>query len=270
MISTYTFFPGFDQLSFFGSLYLLGGWDPQTQGTGGIILDTVHKLDMEETGEWTALPTALPNGPTSRHITLKFQESKAFLHNHRCSDHVWILDAETDSFTKQPTKGTAPSSRGLHCATMASDNVAVIFGGAAKDGVMSNEAFLLDTSTWKWTPIETDDGPCPTPRAGASLCCYNNFCVILFGGAETSEMGLNPRGDVWALHFDAESGKGQWELLLPDDDSKTGPEPRNAATLSPIQPLNGRGTCFLLTGGWAPFRQTWNDCFVLRVYEKKT
>jgi hypothetical protein len=250
------------------SPYLLGGWDPQSQGTGGIILDTVHKLNMQ-TGEWTALSTVLPDGPTSRHVALKFQDSKAFIHNHRCTDHVWILNAETDSFIRQPTTGTAPSSRGLHCATMASDHVAVLFGGAAKEGVMSNEAFLLDTTTWKWTRVELDDAPCPTPRAGASLCCYRDDCVVLFGGAEATETGLNPRGDVWALQFNADSGKGHWELLLPDDNN-TGPEPRNAATLSPIQPLNDNGKSFLLTGGWAPFRKTWNDCFVLCVSENET
>ena len=247
------------------SPYLLGGWNPQEEGTGGVILNTVSKLNLE-IGEWSELAVTLPDGPASRHVALAYEKSKAFFHNHRCEDHVWIFDSEEESFTKQPTTGTAPSSRGLHAATMAGDKTAVIFGGAAKDGTMSNEVFLLNADEWKWTPVQTE-GPCPSPRAGACLCCYNDSCVLLFGGAENSfDAGLVPKGDVWALQFDAKSGKGEWTQLLPDERDSGGPEPRNAATLSPIDAVDDRGgNYYLLTGGWAPFRKTWNDCFVLRV-----
>lgn len=250
------------------SPYVMGGWDPQTEGTGGIFLNTVNKLDLEKDA-WSELAAELPDGPSSRHVALAYKKSKAFLHNHRCDDHVWVFDGDDESFTKQPTTGTAPSSRGLHTATMANDNTAVIFGGAAKDGVMSNEAFLLNTDTWKWTPIETT-GECPSPRAGACLACYSDSCVLLFGGAESSfDAGLVPKGDVWALSFDAKTGKGEWIQLLPDEQDNGGPEPRNAATLSPIDAVDDRGgKHYLLTGGWAPFRKTWNDCFVLRVADQ--
>lgn len=246
----------------------MGGWDPQTEGTGGIFLNTVNKLDLDKDA-WSELAAELPDGPTSRHVALAYQPSKAFLHNHRCDDHVWIFDGDQECFTKQTTTGTAPSSRGLHCATMASDNIAVVFGGAAKDGKMSNEAFLLNTDTWKWTPVETK-GPCPGARAGACLACFSDTCVILFGGAESSfEAGLVPKNDVWALQFDAETGKGEWTQLLSGEEDRESPEPRNAATLSKIDAIDDRGgKYYLLTGGWAPFKKTWNDCFVLRVSDE--
>lgn len=252
------------------SAYIMGGWDPQTEGTGGVILNTVNKLSLaEDTLSWTELAAELPDGPASRHVALAYKKNKAFLHNHRCDDHVWVFDGDEESFSKQLTKGTAPTSRGLHAATMANSNTAVIFGGAAKDGIMSNEAFLLNTDTWSWTPIETE-GDCPSPRAGACLACYSDSCVLLFGGAESSfEAGLVPKGDVWALEFDSETGKGEWTQLLPDEQDSGGPEPRNAATLSQIDAIDDRGgKYYLLTGGWAPFRKTWNDCFVLRVADE--
>jgi N-acetylneuraminic acid mutarotase len=252
------------------SAYIMGGWDPQTEGTGGVILNTVNKLSLaEDTLSWTELAAELPDGPASRHVALAYKKNKAFLHNHRCDDHVWVFDGDEESFSKQLTKGTAPTSRGLHAATMANSNTAVIFGGAAKDGIMSNEAFLLNTDTWSWTPIETE-GDCPSPRAGACLACYSDSCVLLFGGAESSfEAGLVPKGDVWALEFDSETGKGEWTQLLPDEQDSGGPEPRNAATLSKIDAIDDRGgKYYLLTGGWAPFRKTWNDCFVLRVADE--
>ena len=55
------------------------------------------------------------------------------------------------------------------------------------------------------------------------------------------------------------------------------PPPRNAATMSEIEhveeafpegdpPAEGeQRRCFLLQGGWAPFRRTWSDCYVLAV-----
>ena len=247
---------------------MLGGWDPQTEGTGGIILDTIHKL-VVSSGKWQELGSPLPDGPTSRHVSLTLPGSKkALIHNHRCTDHVLILDGDSDIIREQATTGTAPSSRGLHAAAMAG-KYAVIFGGAAKDGVMSNEVFLLDTESWDWTPVQLETEECPSPRAGACMCQYSDNCVLLFGGAETTEVGLNPKGDVWALQFDAQQGTGRWNLVLDETSGEDAPAPRNAATLSKIEPINDKGGSFyLLSGGWAPFRETWNDCFVLRVSDE--
>jgi len=222
--------------------FLLGGWDPGTQGDGGVILDTVHELDLS-TMEWTELETTTPDGPTSRHIALALPEC-ILLHNHRCGGFVHLFDPKTKEFSKQPTTGPSPSSRGLHAATLVGTDKVVIFGGAAKDQTMSNEAFLLDTKTWEWTLLAENQGP--SPRAGPTVCTFNDNSVLLFGGAEATDSGLNPRGDVWALHLDEK----RWELLVDDtDETITRPPPRNAATLSEIND-DTDGKSFLLTGGW--------------------
>ena len=49
--------------------------------------------------------------------------------------------------------GAAPSFHGLHCAAplMTRDGAiaaVVVFGGAAQDGQMSDEAFALDVASW--------------------------------------------------------------------------------------------------------------------------
>ena len=101
------------------------------------------------------------------------------------------------------------------------------------------------------------------------MCAYNNGetkCGILFGGAERTDYGLNPKGDVWALLL-ADSGRsGRWELLLNDKEASDSsmPEPRNAASVMPVA-AEGKSTQYLLTGGWAPFRQTWDDNFLLQI-----
>ncbi len=284
------------------SAFLFGGWDPQTQGTGGVILDDVHQLDLE-TMRWKRHSVSLPDGPTSRHVAVALADDRhILLHTHRCVGYVWIFDTESGTFTKQPTQGPHPSSRGLHAATRVNDHQVVLFGGAAQDGTMSNEIFLLDTTSWQWSLLTPSSGKSsPSPRAGPCLCTYSPNCVLLFGGAETSpKAGLVPRGDLWAFHVD----QRKWQLLMNDDDrdgsspkrgilqvfggsgssSNNGirPPPRNAATLSPIfldettttatttttESKEQRVKTFVLTGGWAPFRETWDDCYILRIQEK--
>ena len=257
---------------------LFGGWDPQTPGTGGVILDILEEFDVKRKA-WNRIEGVhIPDGPTSRHVALSLPDGNALIHNHRCTDHVLIYSGS--DFLKQPVTGQAPSSRGLHAATMAGSN-ALIFGGAEQSGTMNNETFVLDTHTWEWKKIQTENTDCaPCPRAAPCLVTINDSCVLLFGGAEATASGLNPRGDLWVLHFDAVGGTGRWELLIEDDGGGTStfegcPPPRNAATLSEIEQLEEAWNepsqegevrkCFVLQGGWHPFVRTYNDNFVLSI-----
>jgi hypothetical protein len=315
---------------------LLGGWDPQTPGTGGVILDDVSMLDMD-TLEWSqciddamddskSLFASLPDGPTSRHVAVHLSISKQrndnnkhdggaprediiCLHNHRCDDHILQLSITTTTakegtrvvrWDRQATTGEAPSSRGLHCATtIHQSSVMVLFGGAAKDGLMSNESFVLDTETWKWTKLDcniSDDdnntaARLPAPRAGACLCSLDENSVLLFGGATPGEKGLVGLNDVWVLTVNKDSGRGTWDCLIEHQNDNDGdikiddgilrPPGRNAASLNEIDierllpkdiiwkrsGSSSEGKCkyFLLNGGWYPFRKTYNDIFLLRI-----
>ncbi|KAL7482329.1 hypothetical protein ACHAW6_008003 [Cyclotella cf. meneghiniana] len=300
---------------------LLGGWDPQEPGTGGIILDDVSVLDLDSM-QWSQPNTVetadevirIPDGPTSRHVAVPVCiknsiggeiDDAILLHNHRCEDHVFLLSLSTNQETSgkndklrgkwkfQSTNGHAPSSRGLHCAAKLTDSASnmskcvVIFGGAAKDGTMSNEAFVLDLSTWNWSKL-TCSGDKPSPRAGACLCELDENTVILFGGAERGDQGLVGLNDVWSLNVNIDKGTGEWKCLI-ENQSVDGekldascPPGRNAATLTRINAqsllpkdlLNryssgGKNDVyFLLQGGWNPFRQTFDDVFVLRIASK--
>eukprot|EP00586_Coscinodiscus_wailesii_P012209 CAMPEP_0172500416 /NCGR_PEP_ID=MMETSP1066-20121228/137996_1 /TAXON_ID=671091 /ORGANISM="Coscinodiscus wailesii, Strain CCMP2513" /LENGTH=309 /DNA_ID=CAMNT_0013274633 /DNA_START=100 /DNA_END=1026 /DNA_ORIENTATION=+ len=185
---------------------LFGGWDPQTPGTGGIILDTIHRYDPSRAA-WTHFPSTIPQGPTSRHVALSLScGTRAVLHNHRCLDHVLLYDDDDETITIRPTSGTAPSPRGLHAAAMSAGNdKMVVFGGAAQDGSMSNEVFVLDIATWTWTAVDCGgDGEgrgWPSPRASPCLCAWSEEKFLLFGGAETSSDGggLTPLNDLWCL-----------------------------------------------------------------------
>ena len=239
-----------------GKAYLFGGWNPGDKGDGGVILDTVHELDIEKM-QWTEIQSAkIPDGPSSRLTCCALpNQGSILLHNHRCIDYVILFDTLHKKFRKQPTTGCCPSSRGLHAMVGLENGNVVVFGGASQDGTMSNEIFLLNTETWNWEKLEPD-GLGPSPRAAPCLCSVTNHHVLMFGGAEATPTGLNPCGDLWLLDLDTPS----WSLVQKDG----GPPPRNAATLSEIESNDTQKT-FLLTGGWAPFRQTWDDCYKLVV-----
>lgn len=205
----------------------------------------------------------------------------------------------------QTTSGIGPSSRGLHSAVkLPGQNKVVVFGGATSvDGSMSNEVFCLDVDTWKWTPIEIQDPSasggdhrankddaktCPTPRASACFCALDSSTCVLFGGADRcpDTNGLRGLNDLWILQIlDDENNEknktstsvASWKQL--DMTSTTTPPGRNAATLSPLkrapsairQSQSGTGSessfYFLLSGGWEPFRTTYNDNFILKLHK---
>ena len=188
------------------------------------------------------------------------------------------------SLDRQPTTGAVPSSRGLHVAAAANDHTLVIFGGAAKDGTMLNDAFALDTRSWEWRPLAPssstsssgglgffsqlfgggggDASDRPSPRAGACAASLppNGNGIVVCCGAEAGAAGLVPRADAWALTLDSK-GEGQWTCLLADD-ALLAPAPRNAATLTPLGDRPGE---LLLHGGWHPFVRTYADSRVLRL-----
>jgi len=288
---------------------LLGGWDPKTQGTGGIILDDVSMLDLDSF-KWSPAITdfaaennevTIPGGPTSRHVAVSISDSAICLHNHRCNDHVLLFSVTEGEgeFNIQPTTGDSPSSRGLHCAATlpksTNDNSAramVIFGGAAQDGNMSNESFVLDVSTWEWIKLDVgnDKDNIPCPRAGACLCSLDDdSSLLLFGGATPGEAGLLGLNDVWILNIDMDKKTGKWECSIQDtvtddDGGVVRPPQRNAATLSSISTTllpndvtrkekddenDDDASYFILQGGWYPFKTTYNDNYLLKVSSTK-
>ena len=281
------------QYHFPNRAYLFAGWNPYKRADHNEILDTIHCFDSKKK-EWRKLPITFPDGPTSRHVALPLPCAyECIIHNHRCTDFIYIFDAITETFTKQKTQGQAPSSRGLHAACMLG-SFACFFGGANQSGSMSNEVFLLNTITWEWTKVKMQgdeklffdhQSHVPCTRAAPNLVSFNETCAILYGGARTSDHGLVPLDDVWALMINRFSGEGRWELIKPTVSSTSAqgeetwlsdealPPGRNAATLTNImtdssmnfEEGDNLSRRYLLHGGWAPFRKTFVDDYILKV-----
>ncbi len=264
---------------------VLGGWDSQEAGTGGVILKDIQAFTStsKDGGSWKELSIDLQE-PTSRLCAVPLMDestfsSKVLIHNHRCVDHVMLLDLGTSELTKQPVSGTVPSARGLHCCVqLPGTSKIVLFGGAAQSGVMSNEVFVLDTETWVWEDCDCGDSEndMPSPRASPCFSALDDKSCILFGGASRSdEGGLHGCSDTWLLELvEGESSSKttvKWTQLV-EDKSEQAPPGRNAATLTPLlspprleKNENEESQFFLLSGGWYPFRTTYGDNFVLKV-----
>ena len=277
---------------------VLGGWDSQEEGSGGVILKDILLFSSKsgDGGSWKEFPTDLKE-PTSRLCAVPLvdktspsPESKVLIHNHRCLDHILLLDLETSKIIKQSVSGTVPSARGLHSMVQLPGTTKILlFGGAAQNGLMSNEVFVLDTKTWIWencSPQDTENNvkAAPIPRASPCLVALDEKSCILFGGASRSDAGLHGCSDTWLLELvegatndgSSTTTKAKWTQLN-EDKSTQAPPGRNAATLTPIlskslsiggdtDENNKKNThYFLLSGGWYPFRNTYSDNFVLKV-----
>ncbi|KAK7234634.1 diazepam binding inhibitor, acyl-CoA binding protein [Aureococcus anophagefferens] len=145
-----------------GELFLFGGWDPETEGTGGSILDDVWAYDIAA-GRWESC-APVPGGPASRHVCCALAGGDVLVHTHRSETSVLLFDAATREWREQATSGPAPSSRGLHVAA-AVDAGVVVFGGADKSGAMCADAFVLGVATWTWRALGATG---PAGRAGAA------------------------------------------------------------------------------------------------------
>ena len=136
-------------------------------------------------------------------------------------------------------------------AAAADESTLIVFGGAAKDGNMCNDAFALGDEQ-EWRRLGDGAERQARVRVRARRRCRAGGMIVCCG-AESDGGGLVPRADVWALSID-----GEWTKLL-DDDAPGAPGPRNAATLTPF----GGGAELLLQGGWRPFVSTYRDSHML-------
>ena len=266
---------------------VLGGWDSQVAGTGGVILKDIQAFTSTNGGMWNELSVDLEE-PTSRLCALSLidkessssMSSKVLVHNHRCTDRVMLLDLEASKLTKQPVSGRVPSARGLHCCVqLPGTSKVVLFGGAAQSGTMSNEVFVLDTETWVWEDCDSGNAASPSPRASPCFVALDDKTCLMFGGARPDdEVGLHGCSDTWLLELEetktmsgSTKTKAKW-TQLGEDQSAEAPPGRNAATLTPLpssfgldQEEDEGSRYFLLSGGWYPFRTTHGDNFVLKV-----
>lgn len=102
--------------------------------------------------------------------------------------HGHGLPADTKSWTKPKTSGTAPQGRDFCSATLLPDGKSVlVFGGSrelGEDAEYFNDAHIFDTGSGAWSPLAAKGAP-PSVRYSHAAALVGNK-VFVFGGTEGS------------------------------------------------------------------------------------
>lgn len=226
------------------NVFVVGGWDPESKGSGGTFKDEVWSLDPESL-KWKECDK-LPCGPVSRHSTVRVGDSIIIHTFQPDAEGLVVLKSDGTSHV-QATTGEAPVGLSMCSAAALNDHQMLLFGGSMKSQEMSNKVFLLDTNTWKWTKLRQSQGDHHPPRASSCMARIDDTSVLIFGGA-----GLKPSGYEGGAGL---IGSNKSHILTVNGDivewkrvgDKSAPRGRVAGTLNHLS--NNK---FLLTGGWDP------------------
>jgi len=119
---------------------------------------------------------------------------------------AYMLDAETNIWSRIVADGNVPSARAAHAAACVDHSQMVVYGGATGGGSLSCEdLYLLDIrnlerAQWMSVPIA---GTTPGKRYGHSMI-FNKPLLIVFGGNN----GTQAEQDIWVL--DVERSPFNW------------------------------------------------------------
>mmetsp|Transcript_22538 Transcript_22538/g.33298 ORF Transcript_22538/g.33298 Transcript_22538/m.33298 type:complete len:331 (-) Transcript_22538:164-1156(-) len=236
--------------------YIFGGWDPMSPGSGGEFLDDIWEFDWTKKA-WKCLDTKLPY-PVSRHTACAISnEHSIIIHTYKED----ILLFKDNVIAQQETKGEdQPTGYSMCAVAPLSRTKMVLFGGSTKTQQMSQDAYVLDTETWTWTKLVSDDGEAPSKMSSCCAAPMGDNQMLLFGGAGIKAtgyeggMGLVCEDETWLLTV-VDGTKAQWTKT----DCPTKPAGRVAASLSPI------GSSFLLQGGYDPISKcTFEEPWILK------
>jgi hypothetical protein len=224
-------------------VFVVGGWDPEAKGSGGTFKDEVWSLDPDKL-TWAPC-NKLPCGPISRHTTVTVGDS-IIVHTFKPDEEGLVILKSDGTSHVQATTGDAPVGLSMCSAAALNDHQMLLFGGSTKTQQMSNDVFLLDTKSWKWTKLQSE-GDIPPPRASSSMARVNDSSVVVFGGAGLKpagyEGGAGLMGSNETYMVSVKGDVAEWKLV----DHESLPGGRVAGTLN-LLPNNH----FLLTGGWDP------------------
>ncbi len=132
------------------------------------------------------------------------------------TNQTWVVNQTTANWTLLHP-ATAPSARtDFALSGTSACGVAVLFGGVVdlSTGASTNDTWLFNFTTRKWTNITGPVGP--APRQGAAIAVDPGDCqAVLFGGADEDYRSGNSTGvvqwnDTWALNL----GTHVWRHLV--------------------------------------------------------
>jgi protein phosphatase len=186
------------------------------------------------------------------------------LHPLMVSTDTYLLNMQSNKWTKLEGSGSSPSGRVGHAAVSATENQLVLYGGVSGSNgyLVADELYLLDVDIttgkgcWSIVPV---NGQSPGRRSGHTLT-YTEPFLVLFGGTIGSAM-LN---DTWIL--DTIKSVYFWQKI---EGIKALPSPRAGHTATLVTYGKSRGIIAIF-GGRGAAQEPLDDTWALRKLQNGT
>ncbi|GAV80141.1 Kelch_3 domain-containing protein/Kelch_4 domain-containing protein [Cephalotus follicularis] len=178
-----------------GAVYIFGGC------CGGLHFSDVLVLNLDRMVWNTIATTGQGPGPRDSHSAVLVGHHRMIVfggtNGSKKVNDLHILDLGTKQWAREECKGTPPTPRESHTATLVGDDKMVIFGGSGEgEANCLNDLHVLDLKTMRWTSPEVK-GDIPVPRDSHSAVAIGNK-LFVYGG----DCGDRYNGDADVLDMD--------------------------------------------------------------------
>lgn len=153
-------------------------------GEGRKLSNWVYCLDPDS-ANWSRVNTlGAPPPPRQGHSAVWDEADSLIImggnNNDKIFGDVRILSLSTGYWSEAKCSGALPPARHSHTAVMLLPNLMLLWGGCGEKGAVMNDAYLLNTSTFRWHRLKSIGSP--PPGRYCHSCNVVGQRVLLFGG----------------------------------------------------------------------------------------
>ncbi|KAL3692360.1 hypothetical protein R1sor_006011 [Riccia sorocarpa] len=185
-------------------------------------------VNMQPMNDTFVLDLSVKN-PAWQHVNVKSPPPGRWGHTLTCLNGSWLvvfgghgrdgllndvfivdLDEKQPTWREVGTGAGAPIPRSWHSSCTLDGSKLVVSGGCADSGVLLSDTFLLDLTMEKpmWREIEVTWSP--PSRLGHTLCVYQGWKVLMFGGLAKSGPLRLRSSDVFTIDLSEEHPKWKY------------------------------------------------------------
>lgn len=138
-----------------------------------------------------------------------------------CYNDLYIFDPDSLTTIKPTLSGDIPPPLRAHTATAIQSRKIVIFGGGNGPKYYTNDLYVLDIMSLRFTKVQWPEGAeLPERRRAHTACLYKNG-VYIFGGGD----GQRALNDVWRLDV-SDPANMSWKCISKSENSPKKPTAR--------------------------------------------
>eukprot|EP01156_Anaeramoeba_ignava_P010166 Anaeramoba_ignava/a479007_25.p1 GENE.a479007_25~~a479007_25.p1 ORF type:complete len:664 (+),score=196.47 a479007_25:9-2000(+) len=196
-----------------GIFYIFGGIKD-----GGVFLNDLTAIDLNNFSCKLLKHSSTACEPRSRTTPVLYNNKiylfGGFSSNYGDYNDICCFDLERSKWSKIPTKGNPPLSRGGH-VTLLQDDTMYIFGGCGgRNPHHYNDLHTYNISKNEWKNIKTK-GKKPFPRRNHSAAILNNKIYIYGGKPGDGTKFLSDQKHIFQDFWVYDIKKNKWEEILP-------------------------------------------------------